>query len=192
MSILFAIASVGGQILNNKKVMEEISLGVGKGIKKLSNYLDMDGDGDVDKDDLNIITEYANMLVSIWAQAAMADGVTEECEEEAVCELIGDIIFGGNDPVFHPNLLQRFGIKKKELKKEFWGKFEDPEPLNLIAKYAEGKELEDIFYSQACAIIYCDKKVNAKERQFLDEFAELLDLLSIDKRRIEKEYISKI
>jgi len=82
------------------------------GIEKLHNYLDTDGDGDVDQDDLNLISEYANMLVSIWGQAAMADGVTEECEEEAVCELIGDIIFGGNTPVFHPDLLQKFGIKK--------------------------------------------------------------------------------
>jgi uncharacterized membrane protein YebE (DUF533 family) len=189
MSILFAIATVGGKILNNEKVKEGISLGVNKGIEKLSNYFDMDGDGDVDQDDLSNITEYANMLVSIWGQAAMADGVTEECEEEAVCELIGDIIFGANDPVFHPNLLQEFGIKKKELKKSFWEKFENPESLNLIAKYAEDNELEDIFYSQACAVIYCDKIVNDKEREFLNKFARSLDLLNIDIRRIEKEYI---
>ncbi len=189
MSLIFAIASVGGKILSNEKVKEGISLGVDMGIKKLYNYLDKDGDGDVDQDDVNLISEYANMLVSIWGQAAAADGVTEECEEEAVCGLIGDVIFGGNEPVFHLDLLQKFGIKKKELKKSLWEKFENPEPLNLIAKYAEDKELEDIFYSQACAVIYCDKEVNDKERQFLDEFAKALELLNIDKKRIEKEYI---
>jgi len=189
MSILFAITTVGGKILSNEKVKEGISLGVNMGIKKLHNYLDMDGDGDVDQDDLSIITEYANMLVSIWGQAAMADGVTEECEEEAVCELIEDIIFGGNAPVFHPELLQKFGLKKKELKKTLWEKFENPESLNLIAKYADDNELEDILYSQACAVIYCDKIVNDKERGFLDKFAQSLDLLNIDKRRIEKEYL---
>ncbi|MGB5745862.1 MAG: hypothetical protein WBM69_02695 [Desulfobacterales bacterium] len=189
MSILFAIATVGGKILSNEKVKEGISLGVNMGIEKLHSYFDKDGDGDVDQDDLNLISEYAHMLVSTWGQAAMADGVTEECEEESVCGLIGDIIFGGNDPVFHPDLLQKFGIKKKELKKSLWTKFEDPEPLNLIAKYAEDKELEEIFYSQACAVIYCDKEVNAKEREFLDKFAKSLDLLNIDIRRIEKEYL---
>lgn len=189
MSLIFAIASVGGKILSNEKVKEGISLGVDMGIKKLQNYLDKDGDGDVDQDDLNLISEYANMLVSTWGHAAMADGLMEESEEEAVCELIGDIIFGGDAPVFHPDLLQKFGIKKKELKKLFWEKFENPEPLNLIAKYAEDKELEDIFYSQACAVIYCDKEVNVKEREFLDKFAKSLDLLNIDIKRIEKEYM---
>jgi len=190
MSLIFAIAKVGGQILSNEKVKETISLGVNVGIEKLYNYLDVDRDGDVDKDDLTLISEYAHMLVSIWSQAAKADGVTEECEEESVCALIGKIIFGGNDPIFHPDVLQKFGIKKKELKKSLWAKFKDPEPLNLIAKYAEEKELEEIFYNQACAVIYCDKKVNLKEREFLDKFAQALDLLNIEKRRIEKEYMS--
>ena len=65
----------------------------------------------------------------------------------------------------------------------------NPEPLDLIAKYAEEKELEEIFYNQACAVIYCDKEVNPKEREFLDKFAQALDLLNIEKRRIEKEYM---
>jgi uncharacterized membrane protein YebE (DUF533 family) len=188
MSLLYALAKVGGQILSNEKVREGISLGVNKGIEKLNSYLDVDGDGDVDKDDLNLISEYANMLVSIWGQATMADGVAEESEEEAVSELIEDMFFGSDEPLFDKNLLEEFGKKKKELKKSFWEKYKNPESLSTIAEYTEEKELEEIFYRQACAVIYCDKKVNEKERQFLDKFAKSLDLLNIDIKRIEKDY----
>jgi len=78
MSLLFALAKVGGQILTNEKVMEEISIGVTRGIQKLNGFFDTDGDGDVDQDDLQFMREYSDMLVSIWGQAAMADVVTEE------------------------------------------------------------------------------------------------------------------
>ncbi len=192
MSWIDALAKVGGEILTNEKVMAEISVGVTKGIRKLNNLFDMDGDGDVDQDDLNLMREYADMLVSIWGQAAMADGVTAECEEEAVYDLIEDIFFGANEPLFDKALLEDFGIKKKELKKSLWEKFESPETLKKIAKYAEDNELEDIFYKQACAVIFCDNEVNSEERQFLDAFAQMLDLLKFDKRRLENEYRKEI
>ena len=192
MSLLFALAKVGGQILANEKVMEEISVGVTKGIQKLNNFFDVDGDGDVDQDDLQLMREYADMLVSIWGQSAMADGVTAECEVEAVYDLIEDIFFGANEPLFDKAFLEKFGIKKKELKKSLWEKFENPETLKKIAKYAEDNELEDIFYKQACAVIFCDHEVNSEERQFLDAFAQLLDLVKFDQRRIENEYRKEV
>ena len=120
----------------------------------------------------------------------MADGVTEGCEEQAVFELIEDIFFNADEPLFSTDLLHQLGIKKKDLKRSFWDKFKSPAPLHIIAKYAEEKELEENFFSQACSVIFCDKKVNVKEKQFLNELGQLLGLLDVEKKRILMEHVA--
>ena len=111
---------------------------------------------------------------------------------EAVYDLIEEVFFGADDSIFDKAFLEKFGIRKKELKKKLWEKFENPETLKKIAKYAEENELEEVFYEQACAVIFCDNELHPEERRFLDAFAQMLDLLKFDKQRIETAYLKEV
>ena len=45
-------------------------------------------------------------------------------------------------------------------------------------------------YTYACILAYTDKDIHPKEREFLDNLAEKLELNRIEKKKIEKEIFS--
>ena len=131
--------------------------------------------------------EEMKTIVSILAHGAYADNDLSE-EEEVVCfEIIKKFIFSDNG-VFPKDYIDNSPYTEKELKKIIADTFESPISLKKIASYAIDNETEKSFYLYAYAVIAVDDDINSAEREFLDSFAELLELTRFDKIDIEQCY----
>jgi uncharacterized membrane protein YebE (DUF533 family) len=165
-----------------KTALFEVSV---KGLQKMGSFFDTDGDGDFDESDLANLVEYAEMISSVLGHAAIADDVVNEAEEEKAWDLIQKSCFddGGIFPV---KVFEMGKLKKKEIKTQLLNKFNKPNNLKKIVKYAEEKGLEEDFYEMACTIVSADKIIKDAEQEFLLEFADSLELSKFDVKRINK------
>ena len=169
-----------GEILDDDEVKDSLK----KGAKDFfGTLMDQDGDGDVDGDDAAVLMDQSKYLVSVWGHAALADGSLEDEEMEAVSNLMDNVIF---EDFLTTEALELLEISKKKAKKILFEQFENPMSIKKLSRYADEAECEEIFYDHACAIIASDDKIGPDEREFLDMFAEALDLNKFDRKKIER------
>jgi len=130
------------------------------------------------------------MIASVLGQSALADGVVNEEEEDEAWEVLQKACFDDGG-ILTTEILEFGGIKKKDIKKQLTSKFNKPNNLKKIAKYAIEKELEEDFYEMACIIISSDNEINEDEKEFIAEFAKILELSRFDVKRLNKTYLKE-
>lgn len=188
LSAINATADLVTDLATNEKVKNALYDVTAKGLGKIGTVFDTDQDGDFDNDDKTNLLQYAEMIASVLGQAAMADGVVNAEEEDEAWEVLQRACFD-NGGILTSDILEIGNIRKKDVKKQLTSKFNKPNSLRKIAKYAIEKELEEDFYEMACIIISSDNEINEDEKEFIVEFAEVLELSRFDVKRINKIYI---
>jgi uncharacterized membrane protein YebE (DUF533 family) len=178
---LLKLASVFLADEDNRKAISNV---FDSGIKLLKGDQDQDGDGDFDEDDALILFKEAQMLVSVWGHSALSDGVIGEEEEDAVSFLFEDVIL---KEILTTETIRLLNTSRKEVKNILFEQFENPISLKQISKYARDMELEEVFYEHAWCICGYDEIITDDEREFLDYFADALELNRFDKRKIERK-----
>ena len=108
---------------------------------------------------------------------------------EAVSNLMDNVIC---EDFLTSETLELLNISKKKAKNTLLEQFENPISIKKLSKYAEEAECEEIFYDHACAIVTSDDEVGSEEHEFLDMFAEALELNKFDKKKIENNNFSSI
>ena len=159
------------------------------GLNKLSRWLDTDGDGDVDQDDIDNIEAYLGVFSSLLGQVAAADGVVVEDEEIEAAEFFEQVVFS-EEGLLPPLVLGALSLKKTEVRQGLMDQFMNPEPIRKIVDFAKEHELEESFYEDACIMANADKEIVEDEHDFLSEFAEMLNVNRIDRKRIERKYLA--
>lgn len=183
-----ATANLVNDLASNEQVKSALFDTSVKGLKKLGSFFDTDDDGDFDINDLNYLLEYAEMIASILGNAALADGIVNEEEEEEAWAVLQRACFedGG---ILTNDILETGNLKKKDIKTQLTEKFNSPFGLKKISRYAIEKELEEDFYEMACIVVSADKIINDDEKDFLKEFSESLEMSKFDTKRINKKYL---
>jgi len=128
---------------------------------------------------------YVQMVVSLWSHTCMIDGELAQAEEMSVGQLI-NYFFGENDALFPIDQIDIDPVFS-----DITETFLAPIPLNEVLCYgSELAEVANSFYEQACSIVASDDKLHDKERAFLDNLAEELQIsretqLAIELRHFE-------
>lgn len=162
---------------------------IAKEVISLANeFLDTDKDGDVDSTDIENILTRGEMFASVLGQVSQVDDDVAESEEDQAWEILDSVIFS---KLLTDEVLTKANIKKKDAKKRVMKKFEEPDSLRRLSKYAIENELEEKFYEIACVMTMADGVIADEEREFLDELGKSLDLSKFDIKAIEKKYLKK-
>lgn len=134
------------------------------------------------QNDLHV--EYARILLSLWSYACNADGKFKKQEGELVGEMV--------NVLFEPNcLLSGFQNQKSEVIEILSETFDNPLPMKSISKVvADNDEYALNFFEDAVCIVSSDGSLNKQEIQFLDELAKELKISEMDKKQVEKKYLS--
>lgn len=152
-------------------------------------FRDTDKDGDFDMDDFNFLLEFSCMYSSLIGHICTVDGDDIKDEDMDVCiEIINNVCFS-DDGFLNAAVIEFSQISKKEIRNKVYEKFNKPDSLKKVAKFAINVEKEEEFYSMACTIVMADKVVSENEREFLDVFSKELELTKFDIRSIEKQII---
>ncbi len=183
--------SAVNELAKSEEVRSAISNVANQGFNKLNSLFDSKDDEDnSDSSHFSDILEYTGMVASVLGQAALADGVVNEEEEDEAWELLEEVCFG-DEGVFTTELLESEGVRKKDIKKELTKKFNKPNSLKKIAKYAIDTETEEDFYEMGCLIVASDNDINEEEKEFIAEFAEILELSRFDVKRLNKKHLKQ-
>jgi uncharacterized membrane protein YebE (DUF533 family) len=176
-------------VLSDKDLRQGAAKALQKGANFIADVFDDDGDGSIESDDFTEALELQKNFVSIMALMANIDGSISDDEETQVYEIIEDLFLDSEDTeaFFTQQLLDSVGVKKRDLINQLMKVFEKPYSLTDIIGIAKKYELESTMYIYACILAYADKDVNPKEREFLDQLSEKLELNRIEKKKIEKE-----
>ncbi len=147
--------------------------------------------------DIKSSVDEMRMMVSLCVLAGSADGIINDKEEEAIDNIIDVIGFNGDEtnqisPVFKKPVLDKFGIKKKDIKNQLCECFSKPYSLEEVVKDVVSKEMEENAYMFACIIAGSNDNLGESEVEFLLKFAKMLDLPILDRKRIEKEQLGKV
>jgi|GEM_PF-4951955 len=188
---LITATKVADELLSNKQLRSDLFNISVKGLSEIAKLIDTDDDGDFDEEDVNNLLEYSFIIASILGQAAHADGVVQELEEEAAWEVLHEACFE-DEGIFTEDVLSVITITKKEIKNALIEKFQEPYGIKKIAKYGIENEVEEILYELACVIVGADEKILADEREFLNEFGSRMELSKFDVKRIEKSCFKDI
>jgi len=137
------------------------------------------------------------MIVSLCVLAGSADSVINDKEEETINNIIDLVGFNGDEinhisPVFPKSVLDKFGIKKKDIKNQLCECFSKPCSLEEVVKDVVSKEMEENAYMFACLIAGSNDNVGNCEVNFLLKFSKMLDLPILDRKRIEREQLGKV
>jgi hypothetical protein len=149
------------------------------------------------KDELKVIGEYLEALVSIWAHASKVDGKIQ-VEEVKLIEKFSDTIAEDliKKDVREKEILKvnvTFDkIKANEIKKRIKSIFDNPLPFTSIRDYAIDNGLEVVFYKQAILILAADGKLTKQEKVFIDSLSKELNISSIDKTLIDSKLLENI
>lgn len=146
----------------------------------------------IDKTGPKHLEEYLAAHISVWAQAAQADGVLADEEEDVAFNIFLSIAFEGTEPLYSPKLINELGLKKKDITSIFETYFSNPMSVNKIVVYASQHDLEENFYQQACLIVNADNKITPEEKEFLEMLGTALGLSKYDRKRIHKDILSDV
>ncbi len=135
--------------------------------------------------------ESLKAIISVYSQAAYADGVLTDEEEKHCFELIDNYIFSENG-LFPQEKIDKMDIKKKGINKIIADTFDNSMSLNKISKYAIENEQEELFYFYAYSIISIDGNIGDSEAQFLEQFSIMLEITKFDKNKIERNFVKLI
>ncbi|MFD1015051.1 tellurite resistance TerB family protein [Winogradskyella rapida] len=150
-------------------------------------FRDTDGDGDFDMDDFNFLLEFSCMYSSIIGHISTVDSEEiKDDEMDVAIEIINNICFSENG-FLNDAVIEFSEIPKKQIRNMVYDKFSKPNSLKKIAKFATNTEKEEEFYSIACTIVMADGIETKNEREFLNVFANELELTKFDVRSIEKQ-----
>ncbi len=177
-------------VLNDKELRDGAKRAISKGAKLIGEALqDTDNDGDLDIEDLKAYIELTKVNISVMAHIAKADGDLSEEEEELAYQIIEGLFLDDEDDVaiFPSDLLKEYGVNPRDLLKELNKSFENPFSYKELKKLAKEFENETEVYAFACTIAFADKQINIKERNFLDNLAEEMEITKLEKKRIEKD-----
>jgi tellurite resistance protein len=181
-----AITALSNDVIRDKLMQ------LGKqGLCRMSLMLDKGKNGGFDEADVRILEDYLAAHVSIWAQAAHADGVVSQEEEDEAFDLFLKMAFDGEAPLFPPELLKALGLKQRNITSRFEELFLKPMPMNKIVAFANQHDLEEVFYQQACLIVNSDNEVNVEEKEFLELLGAALGFSKFDQKRINEEIFRK-
>lgn len=187
-SAINSVTKLVDELASNEQVKSALFDVSVKVLNKIGSYLDTDGGGDLDRDDLTTLLEYADIIASILGNAAMADGIFNEEEEDEAWDVLHRACFE-NGGILTNDILERGNLKNKDVKKKLTEKFNKAIGIKKIARYAVEKELEEDFYEMACIIVSADNTINEDEKEFLLEFSRLLEMSRYDLKRINKKYL---
>lgn len=201
MSLFFMLLKGAAKVMEDDELRKKISTGLTSTINGIDKFLEEDKGKDTNKKEFtfNDVTDAINdiqMLVSLLGLAASSDGVIHDKEEEAVDKIIEVIGFNGDEannisPLFPKEYLEKFELKKKDLKKLLCDRFLKPYPLEEVVKYIISNEREEDAYTFACGIVGSDDNIADKEVEFLLNLSKMLELPILDRKRIEREQLGK-
>lgn len=180
--------------MSTKLVLMNISANLASyGIK---NYLEKKGlhHADMDKKEFKELVIYMEMLASTWAHAAYSDSEYQDEEEDVIYHFFKYLFVSkdpknpSSDPILSAAVIEKSQIDVVALLVRLKTRFNEPHSLKDIVDYATSHKMQLIFYIQALCIVIADKVVTEDEREFLDEFAEMLKLTNEEKEQQEKQY----
>ena len=179
-------------VLADKDLRKGAANALHKGANFISEVFDDDGDGAIEAEDFTEALELQKNFVSLMALMANVDGSISDEEESQVYDIIEDLFIDSEEEeaFFNQELLNAAGVKKRDVINQLMITFEKPNSLSAIIGVAKKYELESTMYTYACILAYTDKDIHPKEREFLDNLAEKLELNRIEKKKIEKEIFS--
>lgn len=162
----------------------------------ISNYLEKKGikKDKIDKATFDELFLYMEMLTSTWAHAAIADAEFQDEEEDVIYHFFKYLFVEkdprnpGSEPILPTKALEKAGIDVIEMLSKLRTRFNEPYTLNEIVDYAKAHLMQQIFYVQALCIVIADKIITIEEREFIDEFAEMLKLKKDEQKQMEKQY----
>ncbi len=173
--ILAAVASLGAALAKYSKKSEQIICIDEKKEEELTNG--------------NYILLLIRNFVSLLSHVAHSDGELSDEEEERSFELIDYFLFSTDGGLVDSAFYDELNLTKKDLKKQIQEVFEQPLPIKNVAKWINDEfENEEVFYFYAYAIANADNDINSAEREFLDYFADLLELAKYEKNRVERNF----
>ena len=128
--------------------------------------------------------EKINVLTSILTHAAYADGAMSSIEEEKLREIIDFFVF--SEEGWYST---HKDFNKEEIRVMIEKTIKQPLSLKQIIEFVNGiNEDEEQWYFYAYAVVACDDEINTSEREFLDLFAEKLNISKFDVSNIERSF----
>ncbi len=128
--------------------------------------------------------EKLNVLTSILTHAAYADGEMSSIEEEKLREIVDFFVFS-EEGWFSTHE----DFNKEEICVIIEKTIKQPLSLKQIIEFVNNvNEDEEQWYFYAYAVVACDDEINASERDFLDLFAEKLNISKFDVSNIERSF----
>lgn len=176
-------------VLADKDLRKGAANALHKGANFISDVFDDDEDGAIEAEDYTEAMELQKNFVSLMSLMANIDGSISDEEESQVYDIIEDLFIDSEEgeAFFNQELLASVGVKKRDVINQLMITFEKPYSFSSIIEAAKKYELESTMYTYACILAYVDKEVHPKEREFLDELSEKLELNRIEKKKMEKE-----
>lgn len=128
----------------------------------------------------------ARISVSLWSHCSLIDNEMSKEEDELTDLLIGSLF--EDDSLFPAGFPDRDIISEELLRT-----FNNPFSMKTIINFAkENDELATNLYHQACMIIASDHSIKEEEKEFLEDLAVELEISRMDRRKIEKAYLSAV